>query len=50
MRFKNLKTGNIVCTENPVAIELMKTSDNYEAVPDVAKQNKKTPLQDGENK
>ena len=50
MRFKNLKTGNIVCTENPVAIELMKTSDNYEVVPDAAKQDKKAPPQDGENK
>ena len=32
MRFKNLKTGNFVSTENPATIALMKKSPNYEEV------------------
>ena len=32
MRFKNLKTGNYVSTENPGTIALMKKSPNYEEV------------------
>lgn len=32
MRFKNLKTGNIVSTENKDTIALMKKSANYEEV------------------
>lgn len=37
MRFKNLKTGNIVSSENPITVELMKNSDNYEIVKDTPK-------------
>jgi len=32
MRFKNLKTGNFVSTDNPGTIALMKKSPNYEEV------------------
>lgn len=32
MRFKNLRTGNIVSTENKGTIALMQKSDNYEVV------------------
>lgn len=32
MRFKNLKTGNYVSTENAATIALMKESPNYEEV------------------
>jgi hypothetical protein len=37
MHFKNLKTGNIVSSENPITVELMKNSDNYEPVKDTPK-------------
>ncbi len=39
MKFKNLKTGNIVRTENKATIALMQKSDRYEAIPE--KGNKK---------
>lgn len=32
MKFKNLKTGNIVRTENKATIALMQKSSRYEAV------------------
>lgn len=32
MRFKNLKTGNIVSTDNKVTIALMQKSPNYEEI------------------
>lgn len=32
MRFKNLKTGNYVSTENAATIALMEKSPNYEKV------------------
>lgn len=32
MRFKNLKTGNFVSTDNPGTIALMEKSPNYEKV------------------
>lgn len=32
MKFKNIKTGNVVRTENPVTIDLMQKSDRYVAV------------------
>lgn len=32
MRFKNLKTGNFVSTDNPGTIALMEKSSNYEKV------------------
>lgn len=34
MRFKNLKTSNIVSTNDPGTIALMKKSDNYEEIPE----------------
>ena len=37
MRFKNLKTGNIVSTEDKGTIALMKKSANYEEVKEKAK-------------
>jgi len=33
MRFKNLKSGNFVSTEDPKTIALMKKSPNYEEAP-----------------
>lgn len=32
MRFKNLKTGNFVSTDNPGTVALMEKSPNYEKV------------------
>lgn len=34
MRFKNLRTGNIVSTNDAGTIALMKKSSNYEEVPE----------------
>lgn len=41
MRFKNLKTGNFVSTDNPGTIALMKKSPNYEEVKPTKKGNNK---------
>lgn len=32
MKFRNIKTGNIISSENATAIALMQRSDRYEAV------------------
>ena len=32
MKFKNIVTGNIVSTENRIAVDLMKRSDRYTPV------------------
>lgn len=34
MKFKNIRTGNVVRTENPATICLMQKSDRYVAVPE----------------
>ena len=34
MKFKNIKTGNVVRTEKPVTIDLMQKSERYVAVPE----------------
>lgn len=50
MRFKNLKTGNYVSTENKETIALMKKSPNYEeAKPTKKGNNKPTAGSDGGN-
>jgi len=41
MRFKNLKTGNFVSTENKETIALMQKSPNYEEVKPAKKGNNK---------
>lgn len=37
MRFKNLKTGNVVSSEDKATIALMRQSPNYEEVKEPAK-------------
>ncbi len=39
MRFKNIVTGNTLSTDNKAVIELMKKSENYEALPDIKQKN-----------
>ena len=49
-KFKNVKTGNIVSTENKATIALMEKSDNYVAVTakdKAAKEDKKADGADG---
>lgn len=48
MRFKNLKTGNFVSTDNPGTIALMKKSPNYEEVAE-KKAKKKETAKNGED-
>lgn len=49
MRFKNLKTGNYVSTENKETIALMQKSPNYEEVKPAKKGKDKAP-EPGEGK
>lgn len=41
MKFKNLKTGNTLVTENETTIALMKKSEQYEEVVDKVKEESK---------
>ena len=42
MKFKNIKTGNVVSTDNKTVIEMMQKSERYEPVTETAKSGKGT--------